>query len=220
MNRTLITLGILLLVLLMSSPARADRCFWWTIGSGGDIRDGRSVGGVTLGQTAIGPVTESDGDSIGNYGFWNNFFDSLDICFTLSEDSWPLDTLRLSETVSMADSEYILVSNCGNCHLSFGLEFTGDILGWSSGSWADINRFGLYARFNEDGACPAIFDSPLDFVKNLITWASPEIFGPSGNDLGIDDSYFLWFKFCSPTRSDTYGDNTIVVEITAKSYLP
>ena len=176
--------------------------------------------GFTIGQTAIGQVSGTGSIDEGNYGFWNDMLDSIDICFTVIDSFWNIDSIELSEIHSMVDRGFISITNCGNCHLTFGLDFLGDSLGWDIGTYSGPNKFTLRAQFNEDTLAPLGYDAHLDFIKDVVTWSSDIVFGPGGYDIAVEDFVHLWFCFLAPSTSTTFGNNKITIGLLGRSYLP
>ncbi len=216
----------MLLIMLFCSQAFAFRCFWWTVSSGGGIDDTLSADstcfkrGFTAGQTAIGPVAGRIIVGSGNCGFWNDMFDSVEICINIVDTFWNVGSLGLSESKAMFDGEFILIENCGNCHLNLGLNYEHDLLGWAIGSTPGPNKFTLRAQFTSRPTAPITYSPFRDFVKDEVIWSTENIFGPEGYDVPMNSGINLWFYILMPNTGSIYGDNTIVINLFGKSRLP
>ncbi|MBN2541556.1 hypothetical protein JXI42_01715 [bacterium] len=208
---------MIFLLFLSYSNVSANRVFWWTVVPSADITDSGGYG-VSLGQTAIGPVLSDTLE--GNYGFWYEGFEPT-ICFYLSDSIWNIDSISLCETRIMEAGEEILITNCGNCHLNFGLYFMGaDSGGWECGYTIDVNKFVLRGCFTRIGFPPTRFQPENDLIKASMRWANHNIFGSHGYNLFINNSFALWFEFTAPSRSSHFGHNIINVALFARTVLP
>ncbi len=214
---------------MVASSGFASRCFWWTISSSADVWTVcDSVNGVTVGQVSVGPVTNADDDTIGNYGFWNDFFGDFTLCFEIVDTSlitidtiWNTDTLTVSSTITMVAGEQFVITNCGDCHIGFGLEGVGTApCDWSFGAYNELDRCVVRAVFDNNPDPPVVFNRTHDYIKRSLTWANETKFGPDGFDLGLYEYYNLWMKFETPTRSSCYGVNIITIRVWGRSYLP
>ncbi len=212
----------IILIALVFSVALADRCFWWTIAPSAEVFDslGEVKRGATVGQTAIGPVSGRDAIEGGNYGFWNDLFENIDLCFTTVERFWDAGEADIFEFVSMEEEEFVYITNCGNCHIRFGLQYIENSLGWILGVSPERNRFSYRARFTENDDPPVVYSPTMDFIKDIVTWSSPTIFGPGGYDVPINGFVYLWFQLLTPMAPCAYGANIITTRVWAKSYLP
>lgn len=214
---------ILVIAILISivSLAYGDKCYWWVVSSSGEVFD--SLGarrGSTLGQTSIGRAQDRYDTLKANYGFWNDMFDSVEICINVTDSFWNVGSLGLFETKAMADGEFILVENCGNCHLNFGLEYDRDLLGWAIGSTPGPNKFTLRAQFTNRSSAPITYNPFMDFVKDELIWSTENIFGPEGYDVSISSTVNLWFLILMPNARSVYGNNVVVINLSGKSRLP
>ena len=234
---------ILFSLALVACSTYAQKCFWWTVSSSGDVwTESDSINGFTVGQVSAGPVADEDSSLIANYGFWNDFLHDLTLCFDIRTSYgdtltwWNAGTLSYAETRTMSISDSIVITNCGDCHVNFGLAVDSVYPGeWSPNFWVDNDRFVLRGSFTDEADVPISFDRVEDYLKISNTWATPEKFGPEGHDMGLNEQYYLWFQLMMPTGSsatfeiDTLpGDtlwtirveSTIRVGITGRSYLP
>ncbi|HHS50606.1 MAG TPA: hypothetical protein ENN07_05770 [candidate division Zixibacteria bacterium] len=217
------TYSLLIVIFLLFAAVSGiseGRVFWWTVSSSGEIIDRGSIKrGITLGQTAIGPVS---GESLSAmYGFWNDMFDSLNVCIEIVEPLWVVGPTDLFQIISMLEEDVIAITNCGNCRLSLGLSFADDDgFGWSIGQAQGINRFVLRAQFSEDEEPPLLFHPVRDFIKETPTWATDLIFGPMGDNLMINRQLNLWLQFVAPELSSNYGEVRLTISLLAKPFLP
>ena len=198
MNRSKLFCRIFFLVILVASSGFASRCFWWTISSSADVWEvGENVDGVTVGQISIGPVGDSADTIVGNYGFWNDFFEDYTLAFQVYDTSmihldsiWAIrDSLWPGYTASMISGEQFVIVNEGNCHIGFGLEGIGtSVPSWEFGWRQDMNKPVVRAQFDHNSMPPIIIHITRDFIKNeTIEWADSLLFGPEGYDLELSD---------------------------------
>ncbi len=208
---------LFVLIIIIVGTCFPYRMFWWTVTPGGDVGDDET--GTTLGQAAIGSVRGTSDLGDGSYGFWYEGFEPV-VCFEITHDTWDLDSIDNLETRTMTPGEEIAVTNCGNCHLNFGINFVdSDPLDWTWGYSAGNDKFVLRASFTDLPTSPT-FDPTRDYIKDIITWATDDIFGPLGQDFGFEEDLNLWLQFYSPGRSTLYGGNTITILLQAQANLP
>ncbi|MFP4459735.1 MAG: hypothetical protein ACLFSQ_09130 [Candidatus Zixiibacteriota bacterium] len=221
-QKTQFSWGLIFLLLLFSSIGLGYRCYWYVISPGGDI--GLENTGTTAGQAAIGNVSGSASYGEGTYGFWYKDFDPV-ICFEIDHTIWDLDTADVSATRAMIEGDQFELSNCGNCHLTFSLEWVETSPApWVYGYGNGIDKFVTRARFTEDLAVPAVYDPARDYITDTPSWSSEDKFGPAGYDLTIDDIEYLWLEFLAPQGSseESYYDivNEITYRLEARANLP
>lgn len=212
-------MGILILIILVTTGF-SYRMFWWTITPGGDIDEDNT--GTTVGQAAIGLVYGVETRETGSYGFWYQGFEPI-VCFNISRDFWDVDTVEILTTTGMDLGEQINITNCGNCHLNFGLKFiASDPLPWTWGYSAGPSKFVLRAQFTDADIPPIGFDATHDYINDIVTWATSETFGDLGFGFPISGSLLnLWLQLYSPGSSSVYNDvNTITILIQAQANLP
>mgnify|MGYP001373340291 CR=1 FL=1 len=202
----------LLILLVFTLPVSAYKNNWWAISPTGSTDEFGQ--GNTAGQTFTGSVSE--GAHQGTYGFWTEEMMPI-VCFTASRDTWDLDSIDVLEARSMVYGEQIELTNCGNCHLCFGLStiYTTPTT-WASGYTTGDNRYVLRARFTDSPVPPVVYDMSRDYISDAIKWASPVFFGGAGNDFDLSDEQFLWLQFVAPNTSEEWGDNNIVIELLAR----
>ena len=162
---------------LLACSAYAQKCFWWTVSSCGDVwlDDSLNNNGFTVGQVSAGPVASFYDSVLANYGFWNDFLADIELCFDLTtafEDTmiwWSAGTLSLAETRTMSLADSIVITNCGNCHVNFGLAVDSVFPGeWNPHFWADRDRFVLRAKFTNDPVVPMSFSTANCNLKSLL----------------------------------------------------
>lgn len=202
----------LLILLAIALPVSAYKNNWWVISPTGSTDEFGQ--GNTAGQTFTGSV--SGGSHQGTYGFWTAEMTPI-ICFTASRDDWDLDSIDVLEARSMVYGEQIELTNCGNCHLCFGLRtmYTTPII-WASGYTIGDAKYVLRARFTDEPIPPVVYDMSRDYISDIVKWASPVFYGGMGNDFNLSDERFLWLQFIAPNNSEIWGDNTIVIELSAR----
>ncbi len=199
-----ILLGVLL---LMAISCYGARLLWWTTGS--QASTGGSNTGTTMGQSIIG--RQYDGTT--TYGFWWNQPEPV-ICVLIDEENWFVDSVDIMETVTMINEETIRVSNCGNCHQNYGLEYIeSSPLIWNIGYSSGANRFVMRAKFLERFETPSGFDHSRDYIKDVVSWAHGVSFGEDGFDVPSGDDRTMWLQFISPDNSTLYGANTITITL-------
>jgi len=160
---------------LVACSTYAEKCFWWTVSSCGDIwlDDSLNNNGFTVGQVSAGPVASFYDSVLANYGFWNDFLADIELCFDLKtafDDTmtwWSAGTLSLAETRTMSLTDSIVITNCGNCHVNFGLVVDSVFPGeWNPHFWADRDRFVLRAKFTNDPVVPMSFSTATCNLKS------------------------------------------------------
>ncbi len=205
-----------ILLLLMILSLFAYKNDWWVISPSG-VTDENATGN-TAGQPAVGDVTSLFHS--GSYGFWYDQMDPF-ICFEISTLEWFIDSISVSESRSMIHGEQMELTNCGNCHIGFGLRvIDSSPIVWAHGYAIGDERFVLRARFVEGDVAPTLYDFSRDYVSDVVKWASPSLFGPDGFDFSFVDELNLWLQFVAPTDSELWGDNTITMELSARANLP
>lgn len=208
---------LFLTILLIIVSLFGYRNNWWCIPSAGYIESPED--GASAGQTAIGDVLAGHSLDEGTYGFWHEAMLPT-ICFEIDHDTWELDTIDVLETVTMEDEDGFIITNCGNCHLGFGLRIVSSApLLWEHGYIADINKYVMRAQFTEEAIAPDTYDIVRDYIKDVINWASDDNFGPGGYDFAYSEPHHLFLQFQGPSHSDTWDANTITIELTARANL-
>lgn len=185
---------------------------FWTITGGAGLSDGWT--GFTAGQsisTGLGPN--------GSYGYWHDTsINTLSI--TVYPDNWNVGMMEVGESKTMTPSELIQITNNGNVHLNLGLQYIGaDSTAWNIATVAGANRFCLSARFESDDIPPVVFDPVADVIFDDPRWATEDLLGSEGLDIGLLEDCNLWFRFVAPIRSSTYGANNLTLLILTRANL-
>ncbi len=171
-----------------------------------------------MGQTATGFVESERYD--GYLGFWNNGPVPV-LCISTTDSLWNVDSIDVGETIAMSEGENLPIFNCSNVHINTGIRFMRtDTISWNISYSNSVDRFVLRARFTEDDTPPVSYDATYDYIKDVISWSTPILFGGQGWDIGLTESRNLWLQFIAPQLSTTYGPNTIVIEIAGTIFLP
>ncbi len=210
----------LIMLLLVASVCFPYQMFWWTVTPGGDV--GEDETGTTLGQAAIGYVAGSTDMGDGSYGFWYEGFEPY-VCFEISTYDWDLDSADILETRTMVPGEEMTITNCGNCHLNFGLKFVDSApLDWAWGYSSGPDKFVLRASFTDLPTAPTFFDPTRDYIKDIVTWATSDNFGPLGEDFDLSGSLLdLCLQCHCPSSSTLYEtDNIVTILLQAQANLP
>ncbi|MBN2543792.1 hypothetical protein JXI42_13105 [bacterium] len=136
----------------------------------------------------------------------------LAVC--MDDTVWYVGMIDPGNTRTMAGEEVLVIENCGTIEFDLGLKFLaaedsarGDPRPWvPSYTTGDINKFGLYARFDDNIAPPGWFHPQWDLIKetDLIIWATDIFYGPGGFDILPADFENLWFQFVAPASSSFY----------------
>lgn len=207
---------IVLSFLIIPLKSYSYSSFWNNLGSG-EMSEGT---GSSLGQTANMRVAGRDDIGDGTYGFWQpNTIPQ--ICFSITPNSWDIDTINLGDTKSMTIGEQMMIFNCGNCKVDFGLVYIECTpIDWGTGVWPDRDIFAMRARFTREESPPSLYHALFDFVSGEIIWANSINYGTNGKDVNPMNSRYLWFQFTAPTISTSFGDNTIHVDLLARINLP
>ncbi len=199
-----------------------------TLTSGGQVGEG--FHGFATGQAAQGNAHSSAADSAA-YGYWT-FQGDFEICIELVTDSiWNVtdamgrDTIDLHYTANMHERDYFSFYNCGNCAVDLGARVASTSPSTiTTGYYSSLNRATVRAQFREDEICPVTYNATFDWIKDITTWATDYIFGPSGDNLEAGKVIKLWTQILTPTDTDDSGEFidefSIIVEIQSRIFLP
>jgi len=210
---------VFLLLIIIQIPIQAYECNWWVVPSSGDQT---RRGGLTIGQNVVGPYMSDSRAYFGHMGFWNMDYE---ICFEISDSCvWfhSADTLETGESKTTVAGEQIVITNCGNCYIDFGLQGVRvDSCGWHFGYYEGFDRFVLLAIFDTNPTPPTTFSRAMDYIKEgSLAWSRGGCFGPEGHGLTLDGYFNLWFRFIAPLGISCSGYNVIVISLVGKPYLP
>jgi len=167
----------------------------------------------------------------------------IDLDFEIGHDGvfpndsvvWELpDTLEFGDYITLSNQDSIKIYNYSNVRVQMGLVI-GDIYdvtaGWSldtiwyPGYTRGVNRFAIYARFNDYPEPPISWSWASDYIKQSVSWADDELFGEGGYNIGSpgdgENTEMLWMSFHAPIYSDNL-DHTrcVVVNVQARMYMP
>ncbi len=147
--------------------------------------------------------------------------DEINLVFAGS--TWDLsgDSLTPLETVTMTALDYITISNAGTVPVDFGLAVSDPPPGWILADHVAWDTTTVYGHF-DDETIPPTFGSD-DLLSTSITWADGALLGGGeGVSYCVDgaNSENLWFKFTVPRYYSGYGDQTMTVQLWARTDLP
>ncbi len=218
----------LVVAVFLVTIAFSQAMYRWTFSSGGRVQSTEDeFTGMTAGQAAQAHVTTMASDSA-TYGYWHKSWEP-EICVSVTPDFWQPDggdTLDVNSTISMEAGEVIGISNCGNCAIDLGLLFSrSEPYGIESGYYSALNKAVIRAQFRSDEVTPVSYDYERDYVKDVITWATPLFFGPAGENLSTTSTQNLWLQLVTPTRTMSESGSFIrnfqlVLELRAKFTMP
>ncbi len=210
------------LLMFVASVILAQSVERWTLDSGGS-----SDIGYSLGQTTQGNATAL-GDSA-TFGYWHPDWEPV-ICVTLPIDTWFVsdessgDTIPVGSTVTMISDDMLTAINCGNAPVDLGLRYVdSDVDSFTVGYYPGYNKGVIRAQLRDDEIRPLVYDTARDYLKNVITWATADIFGSGGFEIGVDESENLWFQFASPyylSGASSAFEMTMTVELAARYSIP
>ena len=155
---------------------------------------------------------------------WTQWAFPDEISLVLSTTSWDLrgpDSLTANETVTMSDADGILITNIGNVPVDFGIAVSDPPPGWVLDDHQNWDTTTVWAHFDDNTTVPA-FNSD-DIVDELITWADGLLLGGGeGVSFCVDgaNTERLWMKFTVPRYYSGYGDQTMTVQLWARTDLP
>ncbi len=217
---------ILILAAFLCS-LNAQILYRWEVSSGGQIDTTSGFKGMTVGQTSQAHLVNASSDTA-TFGYWHKEWEP-EICITINDSIWDVrnaefpDTIPCHYTVDMLPEDRITINNCGNCAIDLGLRFVESshdsvILAYYSGR----NKGVLRAVFSEDELMPDY--EPSDYIKDVISWSTYSVFGPSGFNMATYDELKLWFQMSTPMYT-TIGDDpaldlTFTIELKAKFNMP
>jgi len=145
------------------------------------------------------------------------------ISLTLSTSSWDVsgDSLTAMETVTMGDGDGILITNIGNVPVDLGVVVSDPPPGWVISDHANWDTTTVYAHFDDETTVPT-FDAD-DLIYETITWAEGVLLGGGeGISYCVDgaNTERLWMKFVVPRYYTGWGDQTMTVQLWARTDLP
>lgn len=139
-----------------------------------------------------------------------------ELSFSISDSTWFAGNVDYYETRCMNDYQGIYLENTGTVALDWGLWIREDGPRWTANFTPGIDAYTLRARFTNTYYAPECieYDPVYDWVDYNLTWATDEIFGPTG--WGVPSSGMnwaqLWLYFKAPSYS-TYGTVDEVIEM-------
>ena len=129
----------------------------------------------------------------------------------------------------MTGSEVIVARNTGNVPIDYGFAFS-DPGPWSPSFNPGADRCVLRIRLDDNPIPPLLFSFAHDYVKEMLTWAINDYFGPNGENvlppphslLDVTDN--IWMQWVSPTYNTVAGvydrDLTLTVQMWARYHMP
>ena len=139
--------------------------------------------------------------------------------FSVDHTEWRVGDVNISQTRTMLPAEMIQISNDGSNNLVMGIEII-DPGSWESGYGSGLDKFALKGRFNDSSTAPTSWSLTNDIVLEELHWADDVRFGPGGLNVEISTTENLWMSFTSPSQSELYGANTIIITIYGHIVLP
>jgi len=216
-----VILALIGLTILISSLIAYSN-YWWVFSSAGaDIFSADYSCSFTAGQSVIGelPAVSPLGDAI--YGFWVPNMD-FSINFRIAPTYWNMDTVIIESVRQMESDERISIYNLSQCHVSFGLNYSGsDPITWFASDTIGFDMFVLLGSFTDSPSPPVSFDPDSDLVLDDYRWSTETVYGYSGYNVPNASIEFLWFEFHSPLDVDSLVENnTLTISLMAKPDLP
>ncbi len=138
---------------------------------------------------------------------------------------WDVDSGSLvmaGSTASMCSLDVINLTNTDTITIDFGLQIEGvyDSLNnpvpWEPGFWFTSDIFVLRASFEKTPNVPDFWSYTRDYLRNSNLWATSGPigrFGPSGSDLYVDSTTYLYLQFLAPLPTSVCGVLTIVTRL-------
>jgi hypothetical protein len=202
----------LIYIMFVVIGAFAQSCYWWNVPSSGSAASNST--GYTVGQAYA-----SNRTTHGTYGFWGENYEPQ-ICLSITDSNWDIGSILPNTMTVMSLGDEIMVTNCGNCYVSYGLQFVrSDTLPWHIYTLADDNIFIMRAKFSIEATVPSIFDPIQDAISDELQFANGTRYGADGYGVPLGQQRRLWFYFKSPTRSAS-GENTLIFLLKAQIYIP
>ncbi len=164
----------------------------------------------------------NDGAGVVSTG-WVDYLVPQDIHLILSTADWTIaDTLSPMEPVVMGSADGIQISNIGNVTVDLGLAVSVPFPGWILSDHINWDTTTVYGHFNDEADPPVTFDAD-DIITEALTWAEGSLLG-GGEHLSfcVDgaNSEKLWMKFVVPRYYADFGDQTMTVQLWARTDLP
>lgn len=167
--------------------------------------------------------TFNDGAGSVNTG-WVKYALPDEINLILSGNEWDIsgDSLSPLETVTMTSGDFISITNAGTVPVDLGLVVTDPPPGWVLSDHVAWDTTTVYGHFDDETDPPTTFGSD-DLLSTTVTWAEGALLGGGeGISYCVDgaNSENLWFKFTVPRYYAGYGDQTMTVQLWARTDLP
>jgi len=172
----------------------------------------------------IGPITRPT-ERIAYYNASNA---NLAIILAPSDPyAWSLGTVDPGATVAMAGVDSVNVFNIGNVPCDLGLLVANiSPTGWTCGFLHGVNKFAIYAEFNDNTVPPVTYSPAGDYLKTSVTWSNGTTFGHGGLNIlppphtGITCKEHIWLEFIAPTSTTVFDEVRITVTVVAKYHMP